>query len=66
VYGSSVIQLPSAPIDAIRDPINTVFASVFILEQTDYDETFFSKNRMHGVLELELELEETNNNCAMF
>jgi len=27
---------------------------------------FFSKNRMLKVLELELELEQTNNDCAMF
>ena len=37
VYGSSVIQFPSAPIEAVRSPINSVFASVFILEQTEYD-----------------------------
>jgi len=32
VYGSSVIQLPSALIEAVRSP----FASVFILEQTEH------------------------------
>jgi len=36
-----------------------------IAEQTEYDETF-SKYRMHRILKLELELEQTNNACAMF
>jgi len=26
----------------------------------------FSKNRMHRILELQLELEQTNNDCVMF
>jgi len=37
--------------------------SVFILEQTEYD--YFSKNRMHRILKLELELEQTNDDCAL-
>jgi len=41
VYRSSVIQLPFAPIASVRSLINTVLASVFILEQTEYDSTFF-------------------------
>ena len=34
--------------------------SVFILEQTEYN--YFSKNR---ILKLELELEQTNNDCVL-
>jgi len=37
VYGSLVIQLPSAPNEAARSLMNTVFASVFILKQTEHD-----------------------------
>ena len=55
-------QLPSAPIEAVRK-INIRF-SIYI--RTDRLSTIklFSKNRMHRVLELELE--QTNNDCTMF
>jgi len=32
-----VIQLLSAPIEDVRSALNTVFASLFILEQTEYN-----------------------------
>ena len=59
---SSVIQLSSAPIEVVRNTINICF-SIYI--GTDWVRlTFFSKNRMHRVLELEVE--QTYNGCAMF
>jgi len=74
VYGSSVIQLPSAAIEPVRSLINTVFQShrymamLYLLQYLYWNRLstikLFSKNRMHRVLELELE--QTNNNCAMF
>jgi len=39
------------------------YALEHILEQTEYDFKLF-KNRMHRILELELE--QTNNDCTMF
>jgi len=49
VYGNSVIQLPYR-----------IRFSIYI-GQTEYN-YFFSKNRMHRILELE----QTSNECAMF
>jgi len=58
---SSVIQLPSAPIEAGRI-INTHFS---IYSGTDRVRlNYFSKNRINRVLELELE--HTDNDCRMF
>jgi len=64
VYGSSVIQLPSTPIEAVRvrSPVNIRFSIYVGTDMSTIKR--FSKNRMHRVLELELE--ETNNDCAMF
>jgi len=59
---SSVIQLPSAPIEAVRNTINIRFSIYIGTDRVRLN--FFSKNRMHRVLELELE--QTNNDCAMF
>ena len=58
---NSVIQLSSAPIEAVSNTINIRF-SIYI--GTDWVRLTFSKNRMHRVLELELE--QTYNDCAMF
>jgi len=59
---SSVIQLSSAPIETISNTIN-IRLSIYI--GTDWVRlTVFSKNTMHRVLELELE--QTYNDCAMF
>ena len=60
---SSVIQLlPSAPTEAVRNTINIRF---IIYIGTDWVRlNLFSKNRMHRVLELEVE--QTNNDSAMF
>jgi len=58
---SVVIQLPSAPIEAVR--MINIHLSIYI--GTDWVRlNFFSKTRMHRVLELELE--QTNNDSAMF
>ena len=53
---SSVIQLPSAPIEADR-------YSLQYLHWNRLSTIKLFKNRMHRVLELELE--QTNNDCAM-
>ena len=59
---SSVIQLPSAPIEAVRNTINIRFSIYIGTDRVRLN--FFSKNRMHRVLELQLE--QTYNDCAMF
>jgi len=59
---SSVIQLSSVPTEAVSNTINIRF-SIYI--GTDWVRlNFISKNRMHRVLELELE--QTYKDCAMF
>jgi len=37
---------------------------VCIAEQTEYDYTF-AKNKMHRILKLQLELEQSNKDCAL-
>ena len=54
-----MFQLPSAPIEAVRT-INIRFNIYIGISKIQ----LFSKNRMHRVLELELE--QTNNNGAIF
>ena len=59
--GNSVIQLPSAPIEASR----IINISYSIYSGTDRVRlNFFSQNRINRVLELELE--HTDNDCRMF
>ena len=55
---SSVIQLRPLPLK----PINIRFSNYIGTDSVRL--SFFSKNRTHIVLELELE--QTNNDCAMF
>jgi len=56
-----VIQLPSVPIEAGRI-VNIRFSIYSGTDQARLN--FFSKNRINRVLELELE--QTNNDCTMF
>jgi len=63
VYGSSVIQLPSAPIEAVWSPHDK--NSLQCLYWNSLSRlNFIFKQRVHRVLELELE--ETKADCAMF
>ena len=62
VYGSSLIELPSAPTEAVCSPHKKYLLQYLYWNRLSTIK--LSKNRMHRVLELELE--QTNNDCAMF